>query len=109
MATIIKAIVDGEEREFKLLMQENTNATHYISGDGDIREYTRYSNGEIQSRGDRFGRLCLIRKQHTFGGVVFEEVEGLPVKGEFYTHHGSCEIALTDGLMSGTRLRPVRD
>lgn len=62
--------VGGEEREFEVLDGKRGVYTHVLQHDG-IREYTP-GNGSVSGT---WVWLRLIRKRHTFGGVVYEEVE----------------------------------
>ena len=69
MGQIIKADIGDGEQEFEVLGKPTTFpigevATHVIGVDCKIRE---------AGSGTYLCYLRLIRKQHTFGGVVFEE------------------------------------
>ena len=104
--TIIKAIVDGEEREFEITGDSNTynTATHVIGRNCDIRPISIGMHGTY---------LRLIRKQHTFCGVVLEETgERRPaVEGDWYfdgdMHNRPSPYGTWTAPMFRTILRPV--
>lgn len=65
----IKATFEGQELEFEMLGVDTKTwptATHYLSNDGYLAQVRPGSYCETLF-------LRLIRKRHTFGGVVFEE------------------------------------
>ena len=65
---IIKATIDGEELEFEVLGGKlGVETTHIISGRGNIELLDVNNNIHAQTH------LRLIRKRHSFCGVVFEE------------------------------------
>ncbi len=68
MGTIIKATLDGVEREFEALSstQVSKRTHHFIDGEIMIC-HERHNNSACPQP------LCLIHPQHTFGSIVFEE------------------------------------
>lgn len=66
MGQIIKAVVDGEEREFEIL-QHTQSWTHAINMDGEI--VSAELRGPIYTK---IG-LRLVHTQHQFGPITYEE------------------------------------
>lgn len=66
MGQIIKAVVDGEEREFEVLKEaEYIKGTHYF-----------YDGQLLDNKGKPYRwsvPLRLVRKQHVFGPITYEE------------------------------------
>ena len=67
MGQIIKAVVDGEEREFELLRHGHMEWTHAINALGEI--VPSVSIGPINA----YALLRLVHKQHVFGPITYEE------------------------------------
>lgn len=115
MGTIIKAVIDGEERELEILAgpEVQTKAgvpTHTINHLGEIILET--SANLYQSR----WYLRLIGPLHTFGGVVYEEVatRRYVIAGEWYLntdekaiHHCNIPLKESYGSSEFIILRPV--
>jgi len=75
---IIKAVVGGEEREFEVLVRGNPLRTHAL---------TAVSISEVELGGFSGTPLRLIRKQHQFGPITYEEtgeVKSRVEAGEYY-------------------------
>ena len=90
MGQIIKATFHGEEQEFEVLVS-GKHGTHRING-GGIFENSGSSWYEVPLR--------LIRKRHTFGGVVFEETGEVrpPGPDEWYlVNNGNGVMHTADG------------
>jgi len=105
---IIKADLDGTEREFEVLGRRSRGATHLLGHNG-LSEWDHTPSGD-----DIF--LRLISQRHTFGGVVYEETgvrQAAP--GEWFLDHVGDGSSVRKPSINPTRfthqewpiLRPV--
>lgn len=90
MGQIIKATIDDQEQEFEMVGDSDagrTHCEHIITRDGVIKPR---GHGHTQRV-----RLRLIRKRHTFGGVVFEETGKTRtlMPGEWGLRHGLIQFS----------------
>lgn len=111
MGQIIKADVNGEEREFEILRgaDTSTDVEYVVNSSGDIVRVDQISGNFIKSYTTT--KLRLVRKQHEFGGVVFEETgeRREVVLGEWFWN-GYYPFAATPACLGNIKhiiLRPV--
>ena len=109
LSMIIKAPFEGEEQEFEVLPGSYGTATHVITSDGSIEPW---GYGYISRL-----RLRILRKRHTSGGVVFEEVETrdyvdfgewfMPTDLGHIQHYIDSKRRTSPGISGYIILRPV--
>ena len=105
MGQIIKAVVDGEERELEGLKEtEYSKATHYFY-DGQI-----YDNKGKPLRWSI--PLRLVRKQHVFGPITYEETGELrfdiPAGTYYLSSTRGQVICRTNGCNLSQRVKIVK-
>ena len=106
MGTVIKAVVDGQEREFEILRNWTFGPwTHAINFEGEIVPSNKTAVGGADAR----IFLRLIQMRHTFGGVVFEETGEFrkPLTGEWSLISEGPWFWQTQSIINRTILHPL--
>ena len=106
----IKATIGGTEHEFKVCSARHLHvagshqATHWMNQYGYIYEPTT----SAPNKPDEVMWLHLIRKQHTYGSIVFEETGEVrpPQLGEWFWS-GAYPFAATPVLVGGNTEHPI--